>query len=211
MEIKNINGELVIPVTLFNERQYKYLTIRSVKAYLVNHKLLRYAKQQYVKSFKFLRRHHVGPIVNDLQSVMHTMNGKDLFGFGEFHLDHNLLQYVYPGYGVTPYEKKLPLYRTQLPCIVKFTDDRNKVNVHVPVEHQIPGEYTLMLKVEVQYTHHLHLDAWIITLVHGDLTLPTDIEPEPEPIEENYYVYSDQNDDAAIVYSSTSNSDIVTV
>ena len=91
MEIKNINGELVIPVTLFNERQSKYLTIRSVKAYLVNHKLLRYAKQKYVKSFKFLRRHHVGPIVNDLQSVMHTMNGKDLFGFGEFHLDHNLL------------------------------------------------------------------------------------------------------------------------
>lgn len=210
MEIRNVGGELIIPVKLLNDRQLKYVTVRSVKAYFVNHKLIKYAKQKYVKSFKFLRRHHVGPIVNDLESLIHTMDGQDLFSYGHFHNDHNLLQYVYPGYGVTPYEKKLPLYRTYFPGIVKFTKDRNVVNVHLPVEHQAPGEYTLIVKIEVEHTHHIHKDAWMITLNVGELTLPTDVEPEPD-VDTSYYVYSDKDDDSAIVYSSTSDSDIVTV
>lgn len=202
MEVKNVNEELVIPVTLLDERQLRHLTVRSVKAFIVNHDLMRQAKRQYTKQFKFLRRHHIGPIVNDLLSVFHTMDGQSLFSHGNYHTDHNLLQYVYPGYGVTPFEKKIPLYRTYFPAIPEFTEDRNKVEVHIPKEFQVPGLYTLILKIEVEHTHRIHKDVWEITNEVGEFNI----------LEPNYYfVYSEKNDDSAIVYAGESNEDIVSV
>lgn len=201
MEIKNIDGEIVIPVTLLDDRQRKELTVRSVKAYIVNQKLVKKAKSEYSKQFKFLRRHHVGPIVNDLWSTMYTLNGQDLFSYGDFHTDHNLLQYVYPGYGVTPYSKRIPLYRTQFPGIVKFTNDRNVVEVHIPKEHQVPGTYTLKLEIIVEHTHRVHKDVWKIDMDCGEFNI---FEPN------YYYVYSEKDDDSAIVYAGDSH-EIVSV
>lgn len=202
MEIKNVDGEIVIPITLLDDRQRKELTIRSVKAYIINPQLVKKAKIEYSKHFKFLRRHHIGPIVNDLWSVMHTMDGQDLFSYGDFHTDHNLLQYVYPGYGVTPYEKKIPFYRTQFPGIVKFTENRNRVEVHIPKEFQVPGRYTLLVKIEVEHTHRIHKDVWMIERNYGEFNI---LEPN------YYYVYSEKDDDSAIVYAGQSDSNIVSV
>lgn len=202
MKIKNVDGELIIPVTLLDSRQSKYLTVRQVRAYIVNKELVKKTAREYSKHFRFLRSHKIWPVVNDLWSIMHTTNGQDLFQYGDFHTDHNLLQYVYPGYGVAPYEKRIPFYRTQFPGIVKFTANRNVINVHIPKEYQVPGVYNLVVKIEVEHTHRVHKDVWEIELDCGEFNIIGS---------EYHYVYSEADDDSAIVYAGTSESDIVTV
>jgi len=62
--------------------------------------------------------------------------------------------------------------------------------------------YNLVVKIEVEHTHRVHKDVWEIELDCGEFNIIGS---------EYHYVYSEADDDSAIVYAGTSESDIVTV
>ena len=129
MNIFEMDGktDFVVQLPLLNQDQLKRLTIRNVYAYWINKKRYAHAKKMYSTQFKFLRRFPLGPVVNDVPSVIRTLKNVQLFGRDGLKI--GTISNVYPGYGLEPFKQNLAVLSAIQKGRIKHTTDRNTVEV----------------------------------------------------------------------------------
>lgn len=198
-ELDNVNDfEVTLPI--LNEDLENKLTVRQVYAFWVNQYRYEEAKKMYATQFKFLRREPIGPIVNNVPSILHTLHKVNLFA--KDGLKHGVIRNVYPGYGLEPFKQNLSVISALCKGRTKRTQNRNTITAVFPAsEQKEPGIYNLLLLAEVCDFEGKQHEVWLIEIDNQELL--NLIEKDP-----NYsVVYSEKDDNSQYV---TTDNGIVT-